>query len=226
MSKTYGLVINLNERGYFDADLKDIDDNIVLSITNEEHDDEGEVIAHGEVSLVEAGYMRHAMDTDGLQRYAIQMGFIPEGAVVLPEAEFFRAQEAHEDAEARYTVSVTCEKWDADAVENGEASEIGWRNQSEEMTESELKKLGRELGLDTATTKNPEPGQTIFCSTRPEENRKISEHGIGTYYSLDIESVDGSPVTPEDLQNVAALLEIEFLGMRATQKVSSGMRMG
>lgn len=91
-TKTFGYYINLDERGSFDADLRDMDDNSLMTVSNEEQDGEGNDV-QGEIGLVEAGYMKHGRDIDGLASYAIQMGIIPAGSVVLNSRDFEAAQE-------------------------------------------------------------------------------------------------------------------------------------
>lgn len=91
-TKTFGYFINLDERGSFNADLRDMDDNSLMTISNEEQDEDGDV-SQGEISLVEMGYMKHGRDLDGLASYAIEMGIIPAGSVVLNSREYETAQE-------------------------------------------------------------------------------------------------------------------------------------
>lgn len=91
-TKTFGYYINLDERGSFDADLRDMDDKSLMTVSNEEQDEDGNVV-QGEIGLVEAGYMKHGRDIDGLASYAIQMGIIPAGSVVLNSRDFEAAQE-------------------------------------------------------------------------------------------------------------------------------------
>lgn len=96
-STTFGYYINLDERGHFDADLRDMDDKSLMSVTNEEQDEDGNV-SYGEIGLVDAGYMKHGRDLSGLAEYAIQMGVIPEGSTVLDQRDFEEAQQKlHDD---------------------------------------------------------------------------------------------------------------------------------
>lgn len=91
-TKTFGYFINLDERGQFNADLRDFDNNTLMTVTNEEQDDDGNEL-YGEIGLVEAGYMKHGRDLSGLADYAIQMGLIPAGSTVLASNDFERKQE-------------------------------------------------------------------------------------------------------------------------------------
>ena len=98
----FGLVVNLDERGYFDADLRSLDDRSLMNISNahDVFDDDGDYqhTEYGDISLVEDGYMKHGRDIDGLCQYAIQMGIIPANSQVLCEAEFFARQREYEEA--------------------------------------------------------------------------------------------------------------------------------
>jgi hypothetical protein len=78
---TFGYFVNLNERGSFNADLRDADDNSLMTVSNDESED-------GAIALVEDGYMKHGEDLSGLAAYAIQMGIIPAGSSVLPAKDF------------------------------------------------------------------------------------------------------------------------------------------
>jgi hypothetical protein len=76
----YGYYINLDERGSFYADVRDADGETVLEIHNDEED--------GTIGLVEAGYMRHARDLDGLRTYMIDVLGYPASIEVLDMATF------------------------------------------------------------------------------------------------------------------------------------------
>jgi hypothetical protein len=77
----YQYIIDLNERGYFQAHVEDPSGKVVFEMSNEEIDAEGN-ITYGEVWLTEAGYMKHITDVDGLEVYLKQMEVIPPNAVL------------------------------------------------------------------------------------------------------------------------------------------------
>jgi len=60
--------INLDERGEFFADVRDIEGQTVMEI-------------HG-FDIFEDGFMRHKDDLDGLLEYMIDMGIAPEYATL------------------------------------------------------------------------------------------------------------------------------------------------
>lgn len=70
----YTYHINLDERGNFYADVRDADDKTVHEI----HDDE----ETGEIWEIESGYMRHARDLAGLQKYLASLGVMKDSDVL------------------------------------------------------------------------------------------------------------------------------------------------
>jgi pyruvate/2-oxoglutarate/acetoin dehydrogenase E1 component len=73
----YEYFVNLDERGMFSADVRDAQGKTVLEISNESNyeDEEGNVVTeYREIDLVEAGYMRHGRDLNGLFYYLCEMG--------------------------------------------------------------------------------------------------------------------------------------------------------
>lgn len=67
----YEYVVNLDERGEFNADVRDEAGNTVHEVaTNPET---------GEVFEVESGYMKHARDVDGLADYLRDLGIFKQG---------------------------------------------------------------------------------------------------------------------------------------------------
>ena len=90
---TFGYFVNLDERGVFDADVRNMDDQTVLCVDNCEIDEDG-IESNGEIGLVQDGHMKHGHDLEGLTEYAVQMGVIPAGSTILPADEFetFQAQ--------------------------------------------------------------------------------------------------------------------------------------
>jgi hypothetical protein len=88
--KTYGYYVNTNERGFFYADVRDIDGNSVYDVLG------GAYIEDDESSIVDAGFMRNFADIKGLQEYLRCLGVIEKDAVILTASAF---EEAFEEAE-------------------------------------------------------------------------------------------------------------------------------
>ena len=74
----YGYYINLDERGSFYADLRDASGETVFEIRAD-----GE-----EIDLVDAGYMRHKTDIDGLAEHLRALEIIPRDAEILDSRRF------------------------------------------------------------------------------------------------------------------------------------------
>jgi len=89
----YGYYINLNERGYFYADVRDADGNTVYEIRD------GASLEEDEASIFEDGYMRHVYDLSGLTEHLRTLGVIPQNAEVLMSSEFEKILEEYEDDE-------------------------------------------------------------------------------------------------------------------------------
>ena len=86
---TFGYYINLDERGIFDADVRDEGMNTVFEIRCEGEDQ----------WIFEDGWMAHQMDIDGLTSYLEDLGIIAKGAEVLMSSEFEARLEADEPEE-------------------------------------------------------------------------------------------------------------------------------
>lgn len=67
--------IDLDERGMFNAHVDDPDGDVVFEFNNYDSED-------GEIWLVEAGYMKHTKDVEGLQDYLVTMGVMNPGDVL------------------------------------------------------------------------------------------------------------------------------------------------
>jgi len=79
----YDYIIDLNERGSFQAHVENHKTGkIVFSFNNENnvYNDEGEIIGteEGELQIVEDGFMKDIEDMQGLENYLIDMEVIPE----------------------------------------------------------------------------------------------------------------------------------------------------
>lgn len=74
-----GFYINLDERGEFYADIRDMDGVTVWEVRS---DDDGSLWP------VEYGYMRNKEDLEGLSEYLSSVGIIPEWAEILPADAF------------------------------------------------------------------------------------------------------------------------------------------
>jgi hypothetical protein len=73
------LIVDLDERGSFRAHVETSTGKTVFSFSNE--DDNGWPSEYG-LWLVEAGYMRHTRDTDGLLDYMRSMGMVGANATL------------------------------------------------------------------------------------------------------------------------------------------------
>lgn len=67
--------INLNERGSFNADVRNEDGKTIFEIKA------GNELEEGESSIFEDGFMKHHKDVDGLAEYMREMGFSVESLV-------------------------------------------------------------------------------------------------------------------------------------------------
>lgn len=74
-----GYFVNLDERGEFYANVRDVDGETVYEVRS----DEG-----GSISLIEDGFMSHKEDLSGLEEYLQDMGVISSAAELLPAARF------------------------------------------------------------------------------------------------------------------------------------------
>lgn len=84
----YGLIVNLDERGQFYADVCDLDGTTVFEIKSDEEE--------GGIWLIDDGYMKHKEDVSGLQDYLVEMEVIPAKSSVFEAREFERKQAKYE----------------------------------------------------------------------------------------------------------------------------------
>jgi hypothetical protein len=84
LPRVFGYVINLDERGAFFADVRDLNDNSVYEVKS---DDEGLIWQ------VEDGFMKHAKDISGLQEYLVSLQIIQPNERILQGSDFHRIQE-------------------------------------------------------------------------------------------------------------------------------------
>lgn len=80
MKKVFGFYVNLDERGEFSADVRDVNENSIYEIEFPCADDE--------MSLIEAGYMKNPRDISGLTDYLRQVGMIGSEDRILESREF------------------------------------------------------------------------------------------------------------------------------------------
>ncbi len=112
-----------------------------------------------------------------------------------------------EENEVTYTVNLLMEKRTID--EDGELEvEEEKLMDCEDLDLDQLKKLVRDKGINTPTTKAPMPGMTFFSSSMPDENRDYFEKGIESFHHLWIMEINGSRPTEAQLRETA-----EALGM-------------
>lgn len=93
MSNLYGYYINLDERGDFYADVRNVDGQTVFEIHA------GASLGEDESSIFEDGFMRTKDDLSGLTEHLRNLGVIPQDAEVRSASEFERRIEASEDDE-------------------------------------------------------------------------------------------------------------------------------
>lgn len=65
--------VNLDERGYFFADVRDENENSIYDIHSNED---------GEIPEVTDGFMHHSRDLEGLSRHLQSMGIIPKESTI------------------------------------------------------------------------------------------------------------------------------------------------
>lgn len=83
----FGYYIDLDERGAFDADVRDRQGKTIFKIAA------GSSLAEGESSIFEDGYMRDKTDIQGLTDYLRDLDIIPKNGTILPMSEFERQDE-------------------------------------------------------------------------------------------------------------------------------------
>lgn len=81
----YGYYVNLNERGYFEADVRSELGTSVFEVKS------GLSLPDGESSLMEDGFMNHAHDIGGLCTYLREMKIIESNAIILKSRDFEKA---------------------------------------------------------------------------------------------------------------------------------------
>lgn len=88
---TFGYYVNLDERGCFDADVRNMDGTTMLEIKSGEE---------GEIELLVDGFIKHKHDLDGIAEYAQSIGALPAGSTVLKMADFEQFEQEWADAVA------------------------------------------------------------------------------------------------------------------------------
>jgi hypothetical protein len=78
----YGLYINLDERGDFNADVRDVNDKTIF-----------EMDAESANELVEGGFLKNPRDSDEVESYLRESGVIPKNGFVYGMARFEMHQE-------------------------------------------------------------------------------------------------------------------------------------
>lgn len=198
----FGYYIDLDERGSFRADVRNVDGETVFEVLA------GDELPEGESSIFDDGFMGNTNDLYGLTQYLRSLGTIPADGIVLPMAQFEASLEAPEpEAEAEdarvFTVSVTYEIITDESAEHGDAAERGYEIENEEMDE-DFRRLVQDRNYS-------EPSSSVvtdrmwFSTPDPEQSRAFFENGEHRYYSLHLKAVDGEAPTPEDYAEVARL---------------------
>lgn len=80
----YGLYINLDERGDFQADVRDLNDKTVFEVSGETA-----------FELVEDGFMKDIRDPDAYESYMQEAGIIPNGGHVYGMEKFEQLQDRY-----------------------------------------------------------------------------------------------------------------------------------
>ena len=100
----YKYVIDLDERGQFQAHVEDHDGKTVWEVSYPEYyqdDETGEEMENS--TIFEDGYMKDTEDIDGLEKYLKQMGTMPQEAELKSEDEFEEEDEDEDEfAEGGY----------------------------------------------------------------------------------------------------------------------------
>lgn len=78
----FGYYIDLDERGDFQADIRDEAGKTVFEITA------GSSLGEDESSIFDDGFMRDKNDIDGLAEYLPELGVIPRDGVIFSMQEF------------------------------------------------------------------------------------------------------------------------------------------
>ncbi|WP_455233433.1 hypothetical protein [Geopseudomonas aromaticivorans] len=111
--------------------------------------------------------------------------------------------------EHTFNLSVTFDRWTEADREQGEPGDRGFTREAGDYDAEELARLARHLGLSQASVQNTGNGLVVgFISTTPDENNAHFRHGVDTYYTLHLHSVDGQPLTEESV-----LLAAETMGV-------------
>jgi hypothetical protein len=89
--RIFGYVVNLNERGSFYADVRDLDDKTLYEVKSNDED--------GEIFEVESGFMKHAQDIKGLLEHLIDVGVLQKGDYLVEGRHFDKLQGKYERGE-------------------------------------------------------------------------------------------------------------------------------
>jgi len=87
----YGYYINLNERGDFQADVRNVDGDTIFEIRA------GSSLDDDEISIFEDGFMRHPNDISGLEDYLRYLGILDKDARLMGMCDFERYLEQPKD---------------------------------------------------------------------------------------------------------------------------------
>jgi hypothetical protein len=79
---SFGYYINLNERGCFEADVRNLEGKSVFELKS------GLSLPRGASDLIEDGFMKHAHDINGLERHLKNLQVIPEGSKLFSSRAF------------------------------------------------------------------------------------------------------------------------------------------
>ena len=200
----FGLYVNLDERGSFQADVRNEDGNTVYEIKA------GNELDEDESSIFDDGYMKDKNDTEGLTEYLRSLSVIPADGRILPMSEFEseldnRNSEDDDIEDTRmFTVSVTYEINTHESVESGEPAERGYDIENEEMDYGDFCRLVQDRNYSEPSS-SCVSDRMWFSTPDPEKSSEFLYKGEEKFYSLHLMAVNGEKPTLEDYAEVARM---------------------
>jgi hypothetical protein len=113
------------------------------------------------------------------------------------------------EPEDEIVLSIAFESWRPGDADAGEASETGFMVENEAFDIEQVKRLGWTHGFGEVAG-NVSAGDVVFRSTTPDENRAHFEEGVDTFYTLTVHRFNGREPVQEDLEQVAAALQVTW----------------
>ncbi len=100
-------------------------------------------------------------------------------------------------------VSVTYEKFLPLDFDEGEASDIGFLVEDEEVNFEDIVHFASQYGFNAAGASD---SNTWLNSTNADQDREYFEQGIEKFYSLHIQQVDGKQPSAEQIRTIANVI--------------------